>query len=167
MRNWRDILVRYLPVGMNASVFLKELFGGLGMAAFFSLSFLVGYANKLGDLYLRTGTGERVLREGAVMVDFAQLIQRDLIGFFIPAAMMIAAAVQHYHFHLEGSRSIYLMRRLPDRFELHRRCLTLPALGLLLTAAAAMATLLIYFALYMLTTPDRCIAPGQWGRIWR
>lgn len=70
-----------------------------------------------------------VLRPGAVMEDFAQLLDWMLLGFAVTAVCMAALAVWHYASHFQGSRSIYTMRRLPQRWELARRCLTLPLLG--------------------------------------
>ena len=63
--------------------------------------------------------------------------------------------------------SIYLMRRLPDRWELHRRCLVFPFAGLVLCVAAAFLTVVLCYACYMIATPEICLTPGQWQKYWR
>ena len=47
------------------------------------------------------------------------------------------------------------MRRLPDRWELHRRCLALPALGLALSVLIPAVLVVIYFCIYQFGTPYR------------
>ena len=66
----------------------------------------------------------------------------------------------------QGSKNIYLMKRLPSRWELHRRCILLPALGMVGSLVMGFTLLMIYFAIYMLVTPDRCLPPDQWQKLW-
>ena len=100
------------------------------------------------------------------MPDFVEILGKGLLGFLIVSTLMIAAAVMHYLYHFHESKSIYTMWRLPNRWELHRRCLTLPAVGLAISAVAAMLFLLLFYAVYMNITPDVCLTPGQWQKIW-
>ena len=100
------------------------------------------------------------------MIDFVEILGEGLLGFLIVSALMIAAAVMHYVYHFHESKSIYTMRRLPSRWELHRRCLTLPAVGLVISAITAMIFLVAFYAIYMNMTPDVCLTPGQWQKIW-
>ena len=73
----------------------------------------------------------------------------------------------HYSYHYRESKSIYLMRRLSDPWELHRRCLTLPVVGVGLALLVAFVLLMLYFAVYMGVTPEECLTPHQWQKIWR
>ena len=54
-----------------------------------------------------------------------------------------------------------------QRVELHRRCLTLPICAAFGCAVCAFVLLLVYFAIYMLMTPQECLQPEQWYKIWR
>jgi len=136
------------------------------LSAIFALfSFLNRYTDALGDLYDRIDD-KHVLIPGAVMPDFVDVLGQSLLGFLIVCTLMIAAAVMHYAYHFHESKSIYTMRRLPRRWELHRRCLTLPAAGILLSTLAAFALLLLFYAAYMTLTPDICLTNGQWTKIW-
>ena len=100
------------------------------------------------------------------MVDFIDLVEYAFLGFFLAITLALAFGLYHYAFHHQGSKSIYLMRRLPNGFELHRRCWTVPVAAALIIAAAMVLTFLFYFAIYLLATPEGCLAPHQWQKIW-
>ena len=65
-----------------------------------------------------------------------------------------------------GAKSIYLMRRLPDRWELARRCLAIP----LLTVACALLLVVIllpaFYGIYLHLTPEDALRPGQLDKLW-
>lgn len=167
MRRWRmPDLARHAPPGLELEG-EKKLFGwGLLCAAGYSLLFLVRYLDARDELFYDR-LGKKVLWENAVMPDFAQLLGDALYGFAVLAVCLAGVAVWHYLYHWQGSKSIYTLRRLPDRWVLHRRCLTLPLAGLAVCAAAALALLLVYYAVYQLATPAACLTPGQWQKLWR
>lgn len=159
-------LSRHAPPGLDPAPEMRVFAVGMALSAIFSLVFFAGrYADQLNRLYWKNGT-ERTLIPGAVMPDFVEVLGQALIGFLIVAACMAAFAVIHYSYHYQESKSIYTMRRLPRRWELHRRCLTLPVAGLTVSLLAAFLLLVIYYAAYMLMTPDTCLTPDQWRKIW-
>ena len=83
---------------------------------------------------------------------------------------MFSMAAMHYVYHWKGSRSIYLMRRLPNPWELHRRCLTLPALGIVFFLIFGAAEMFIMYGIYLLAAPDGTVAPDQFEKLielWR
>lgn len=123
------------------------------------------YFNAHSNLYGYEGT-KRVLLTDAVMPDMGTLIGSALVGFLIIALCMLAMIVYHYAYHLQDSKSIYLMRRLPNRWELHRRCLTLPLLAIVICLLVAVILLLIYYGIYTIATPGECLTPHQWQKIW-
>lgn len=158
-------LTRHAPPGMDIQG-EKDVFSvGMIFSAIYSLRFFYEYANDAWIIYV--DSKKAIIREGALMTDFAYLIEDCLMGFGIVACVMVGFLVWHYFYHTQGSHSIYLMRRLPDRWELHRRCLTLPLAAIILCGLMALALLLLYFAYYMLHTPEQCIRPGQWQMLWR
>ena len=75
--------------------------------------------------------------------------------------------IYHYSYHFKGSKSIYLMRRLPDRWELHRRCLTLPIAMAVFFLLMGFVMLLLFFWAYFAAVPAQYIQPDQWAKIWR
>lgn len=63
---------------------------------------------------------------------------------------------RYYASHTQGSMAVYTMRRLPDKWEYHRRCWTQPILSaaaelLIFAVLAGLCWLLWYFA-----TPAPC-----------
>lgn len=160
-------LSRFAPPGWDLRR-EKQIFGfGMVLAAFVGLVyFLCCFCSALDQLYGRNGA-ERTLRPDAVMPDFVNVLGGALLGFAILALCLAAFIPLHYAYHHQGSKSIYLMRRLPDRWERHRRCWTLPLLALAACLLAAFVLLLIDFAIYMLATPKVCLTPHQWQKIWR
>jgi len=158
-------LSRFAPPGLELRQEKQFFLTGLVCAFVYSLLFLIPLRHAWNNLY--QNVGERILLPGAVMKDFGALLENSLAGFLVLACCMIGWIVYHYLYHYQGSRSIYLMKRLPKAWELHRRCLTLPLLGVLISFAAAFILLLIYFGIYLALTPEECLVPGQWQRIWR
>ena len=101
------------------------------------------------------------------MPGFAELMDGLLLVFVAIALTMIGLVVYHYIYHRIDTKSYYVMRRLPNRWELHLRCLTLPLAGLLICGAAALIVIAIYYWIYMGCTPEECLMPGQWAGFWR
>ena len=131
-----------------------------------SIGFISEYSAAKQSLYIRIGT-DAILDESRVMPDFAYILGGKLNYIFILAALaLIIPSAIHYAFYHSGSKSIYLMRRLPNRFELYRRCLLMPLIYTLAYMLAAAALLLIFYAVYMNGTPEACLTPNQWQKIW-
>ena len=160
--NWS----RHVPPGYDFKPEQTLLFSGIGLSILYSL-FTYGnhLSNQLALLYWVEGS-VRVLREGAVMPDFVEILDGTLTGYFLFSWCFAAQIVAHYVYHYRESKSIYTMRRLPKRWELHRRCLTVPLVAIVTYLSLAFVTLLICYAVYMNVTPDVCLTPGQWQKIW-
>ncbi|KPU45624.1 hypothetical protein OXPF_08570 [Oxobacter pfennigii] len=156
---------RYVPPGANVRQELKWFAWGGAVSLLYSFGFLIRYLNDYSSLFLWDGS-LRVLDISATMPDFIEVLGSSLIGFLILELCMSAVIIYHYAYHYQGSKSIYLMKRLPSRFELHRRCVTLPVLAVTASLCAALMLLLIYFAIYMAFTPKACLTPHQWQKIW-
>ena len=151
-----DDLSRYAPVGMKLHM-EKTVWGlGLGTSLVYSGLFLLRFADACGELYEYKGV-DRVLIEGAKIERFGVLLGNGLVGFAITAVVMLLFSIYHYLYHFQDSKSIYLMRRLSDRWELSRRCLTLPVAAAVLSLAAAVVLLGFYFGIYLLFTPKGCL----------
>ncbi len=155
----------FAPLGMNLSPFKHTLAWGGIVSLFWSFSFVAKLTSSFSDLF-RNVRGEKVLREGAMMTEFTELMEGVLVGFLILAIIMLMSCIYNYAYHWQGSKSIYLMRRLPNAWELHKRCLTLPIVSILICGIAAFILLCIYYGIYMAVTPEQCLAPGQWQKIW-
>lgn len=162
MRRW---LKERVPPGVDAGREARGILLGLLGAALCNLRFLAAYGQARDLLYQWTGT-ERILRPGAVLPPIRSLLGWSLYGCFLAAMAMAALAAWHWAYHYRESKSIYLMRRLPDRWEFWRRCFTLPLLGAGACGLEAVALMLVNFAVYRLCTPAGCVPPGQWAALW-
>lgn len=148
---------RYFPAGYDPSTELKWALAGWLISVFWSMVFLVRY---FSELQSRLEWEKEYLnpRNGIFIPTFPELTRNCFLGFGIVIAFLILAVVLHYRWHYNGSRSIYLMRRLPDRFELTRRCLTFPIAAIIVCLLTAVILFFLYFALYAFYTPDRFLA---------
>ena len=158
-------LESHVPLGVNLEQELRWFAYGAIASLLYSLGFLFRYVGEYQSLFLWDGIS-RVLNPSAVMPDYVQILGGSLNGFLVLALCMVALAIYHHAYHYQGSKSIYLMRRLPDRWDLPRRCITLPLLGILACLCVALLLVLIYYAIYMVFTPSACLAPQQWQKIW-
>ena len=107
-----------------------------------------------------------VWNAAAFLVPFLQEydrhLRRALIPFALLAGWMVALALVHLLSHYQESRSIYLMRRLPDRGELWRRCLTLPLTGLAAVLILTLGLSVLYFWLYETYALIDTNSQGRW-----
>ena len=157
-------LSRHAPPGINLEAEKALFFWGNLLSCSGALVFFRRYDHHLQFIAKTSDLTE--IFPGAIMEDFVVLIDRCFVGFAIVALCMVFLTGYHYWYHWQDSRSIYLMRRLPKRWELHRRCVVLPLIAIILSACIAFILLLLLYAFYMNRTPAQCIAPGQWQKIW-
>lgn len=80
-------------------------------------------------------------------------------AFVLLAMGMVLFAVWNYLGFYRKSKSIYLMRRLPDRWEVPRRCLTLPLLTVLAGVLLSLLLALLFLPLYLTLPPREAIPP--------
>ena len=100
------------------------------------------------------------------MPPFSLLLGPSLYGFWVSALAMVPLAGYFWALHTRLSHSVYLMRRLPDRWELARRCLALPVLAALFFLGLSLALWLLDFAIYWTLTPDRFLPSSLWEALW-
>ena len=147
---------RLVPLGRDGVQEVVAILKGLlasGALAFFW--FFFSYFERYNLLFEEVA-GELVLRAGVRMLPFSQVVGGSFVGFWILAVVLVALGVHHRALHSQGSRSIDLLRRLPDRWEGFRRCWGLPLLALAVTAALALALLGSFWLFYDWKTPAAC-----------
>ena len=157
---------KYVPVGISHREEVQWIGTALLLAFFYSLKFFIAYGQGYNALFYRQNS-QKIFFQDAYMPDFVVLLGHSLTGFAIIALTMLGLIAYHYAFHYQGSKSIYLMKRLPSRRELWRRCLSIPLTTMLLCLLLSILLLLIYYAFYMLITPAQCLPPAQWQTLWQ
>lgn len=153
-------LTRWVPPGMELGFWKQFFCSGLFFSAFYSLTFLMEFRHEWEGLWRDMDRSE--LWENARMVPFFQLLDKALLGYLVVAVGMLAMAGYSYSYFYQGSRSIYLMRRLPDFWELPRRCLVVPGVGILICGGLALLNLALYYGIYIFFTPVECLPGVLW-----
>ena len=152
---------RHLPLGWE----WEKTRAGLGWSHFFSsltaLNFLDRYFDARDGLYAYLEQGGLVIKElvpTRTIAPFAELIRgTPLLGLWIFLSMMPLLVWRYYRFHTQGSMSVYTMRRLPDRWEYHRRCWTQPVLSALFELLIFAVLVGACWLLWRFATPAPCL----------
>lgn len=98
---------------------------------------------------------------------FSGMMESIMVPFVYLMVIILLLAILHYLYFYHESKSIYLMKRLPKRGEIHRRSLALPLMLIGTCVVTVLLLTIIYFGIYHLFVPARCIAPGQLERFLR
>ncbi len=149
-------LENYTPLGIDVGKQVGWWFAGVVVATLHSILFLIRYFDRRADLYILKA-GKRVLMDGAVMTDFGTLTEGVFLTFYLVSIVTLLVIIYHYFYHYQGSKMMYLMKRLPDKWELHRRCITLPVVGAVLMMVWMLVVHMLYYTIYILCTPSQCL----------
>lgn len=158
-----DFVRRRMPPGTRIAPDVTAFCLLTGGALLRSLFTLAEYYNAYTNLFRETLSGEQILRDGAMMPAFSAMTHGALTGFTLTAAVMLICFCRNILTFYQGSRSIYLMRRLPDMWELPRRTATLPLCGAAAAIAAGLLTYGLLYAVYRGVTPPACLPPNADG----
>lgn len=161
-----DNTYRILPPGYDRKKELRNVLMYVAAAStVFMLVWIIVISNASYNMYERR-MGVAVEIPGAIFPYCSDLFYPGIYAYVLAAVGFVALAVRYYTYHFRGgSRSIYTMRRLAGRFELLRRCCTIPALGLLACVIVSRLFALLLGGIYMLTVPDRWMPAGAWADI--
>lgn len=159
---------RWAPPDRDARQEAVQFLWGLGGGTVLCwVWFLSSYWNARSGLF-RLKNGQKVLMTDAMMLDLPEIIGGSFLGLWAVLLWAAVTVALHYAGHYrEGSRPVYLMRRLPDRWEYHRRCLAIPGIVILIALVLILVFLMLFYVIYMNCTPEACLAPDQWQKIWR
>ncbi len=156
MRIWKEP-ESFFPPGYE---YKKEWYAAgllyvLGLAL--NLRFLVRLWESRASLYYMDSTKGMTLRAGAVADSYFQVLG-DCPGMLLPFYLfLITLLFFHYAYYWRETKSIYLMRRLPDRNVLWKSCLQAPLMGMGLGTAGILVLYLIYYVVYLLMMPAECL----------
>lgn len=158
-----EMLQKWMPPGTDILRELKYIALGLAGASVYSLGFLFRYFSARSNLYYYehlNGKQIRRLDTEAVITEFDVLTEGIFAGFGVLLLLLLLLGIGHYTYHYQGSKSMWLMKRIPDWTELHRRCLAIPLAAAVISILAAGLLFLIYYGVYVLCTPETCLPPG-------
>lgn len=113
--------------------------------------------------YVSTGI---VLKEDAVMREVSALLAQTRVGFALTGVLLVMMVVSHYRYYRQGSMSIYLMKRLPDKGEYHRRNFNFILVLAMVSLAVMVVMSLTHYGMYLLFTPKGCLPNGHGLNFW-
>ena len=152
---------RHLPVGWDWENTQAKLIVWHCRSALTLFGFLNGYVDARALLYNHvpgpTGTYIPELDPTRTILPFRDLMGgTPLLGLWFFLAAMPVMVLRYYSFHMQDSMSIYTMRRLPDRWEYHRRCWIQPILSALAEFALYGVLMALCWLLWYFATPAPC-----------
>ena len=151
---------RYTPPEWGTSGWIIMSRIALVVAVCASFAFFGDYINAWNRLYTYhqlLSNNHWELIPGAVIAPFSALIFGKFYLFHVYWACLLMEVLDCYGSFRRGSRSIYLMRRLPDKWELHRRCWGRPLIFFLQSLALMACLTAFYFLIYLVFTPKGCL----------
>lgn len=162
-----EFFKRNSPPGMDLTQEWRIfLIGNIASVIVSFFAFLNKYMDARRELFFYE-TDKKMLIEGAIIAPFSSLFSVYFLGFFFVACFLLGYIIYHYSYYRQDSMSIYLMKRLPDKWELHRRAITVPCIAVLATIGVALAAILFYYIIYFLATPKVCLPYEVLRKIWR
>ena len=151
-------LSRLAPLGLDGKKEGQWIVTGWVLAGLMAaIEFSNQYTDALARLYLYGGSIKLI--PGAVMTEFSLLVMGCEFGFVLLGLALGLLAVYHYSYHSQGSKPVYLMRRLPKPWELHIRCLGMPLAGIAGGLALLGLECVLFYCVYRSCTPVQCL-PG-------
>ena len=151
-----DLLSRIIPPGISLRAHGYALVIGNLVCLLFSSSFVGKLMSAYEKLYRFSG-GKKVLVEGAVMPRFGTLLGEGSLLFFLLSAVLFLLCIYHYTYYFRGSKSIYLMKRLPKRGVILKQVFLFPLCLSGVTLLFCFFVHGVYLAVYFLVTPDGCL----------
>ncbi len=161
-----DKIKKIIPVGMNANTEIFILISSFALSVCRALFFYLNYRSSYNYLF-EFRDGQKILNEAKTMRDFCTITEGCFDGFVISLFIFIFMIFFHYGYHYKDSKSIYTMKRLPQKKELHIRCITLPSVSIMLCITLSVLLISLFYHHYMTMTPTECMPSGnQWQMFW-
>lgn len=157
-RKWAELL----PPNMDAKQVHTWILGLLILLVLVcSIVFLCVYCPDRRELYRLVSDGmidRWVLREDAMIPNFGLYLMPTVYITAAAAGLSLLLAAVLYSAYYQGSRSIYLMRRLPDGGRLLRRQVwSVPLLAAALALALGAVMVLLTWLVWRFATPRECL----------
>lgn len=139
-----------LPEGRTGNNETMVFIIGLIIAVILSFRFVKSLQNAItliNGFYIRTDNFKYVFPT------FTDLIEGAFTGFILLAVILMMFIPVYYFYHLQTSKSIYLMKRLPIKHEFIRRCVSLPVFHISITLLTGLLLYLLYLMVYLVMVP--------------
>ena len=148
-----------LPPNVNAEQVKGWIIALLTITTLMCGILLLGsYPEDYRALVLRWGTEYQTLRPGAIIPEFDRYAIRTVYVIGGALLLTLASTALLYSSYYQGSRSIYLMRRLPDgRRILRRQIWSVPLRVMVLLLLLGVVMLAASWLVWRFVTPEQCL----------
>lgn len=149
---------RYTPPGREKSDFIAMFWLWFIAGIIWSLRFFVNLIGALDRLYASPdgsaiSFSDRKLIPGRIIAPFGAILEGSFNLFPICWLFLVLEGFACYWYFRKDTMSIYLMRRLSNPWELHRRCWGKPLILSLYALGTQAVLYVIYFLFYLVFTP--------------
>lgn len=152
---------KYFPAGYEYETEIKLLAVWLIGSVICSSSFFYRYYLAYQKLFVYSAVMQKwVLKNGVFMEKFSILSDGIFRGFFLGFLFLGILVFWHYRYYYRESKSIYLMKRLPDRWACWKSCILVPVIMGIFFFIIMVLLDIFYFQFYMWVTPNPCIWQG-------
>ena len=100
------------------------------------------------------------------MREVSVLLAQTRVGFALIGVLLVMMVASHYRYYRQGSMSIYLMKRLPNGREYHRRNFSFVLILAAVSLAVMVVMSLTHYGMYLLFTPKGCLPSGHGLNFW-
>ena len=98
---------------------------------------------------------------------FEDMIQGCFLGFLILFLLCVVTIGFNFRDYKIESKSIYVMRRVPDKMLLVRQCISVPGAVIILAIITVLVLLEIYYLIFRYSNSGIPVDPFSWNRLWR
>ncbi len=164
-------LSSYFPLGYDYKSEIGWTIGGYVISLLYSFGFLIKlstYENETKSTMLDRGmTAQEAapLNTFDLELYFEQILGGSLQLYYVFAIGSLGLIIYRYMFHHIDSKSIYTMKRLPDKNDLRKRCVNASVIYFIIFITTAIILKHFYYIHYVLTVID-FYAPNHYWRIW-
>lgn len=158
-----------LPPNVSAGTTRMAIIGSLVLGTLISgVDFLARYGKVWDAIQTARHIGDILpVYANVQMPPFLRMADTTLVVFGILIALALAFSALCYASFYQGSRSIYLMRRMPDgQATLRRWIWTVPLRWALLNLAMAIVLLTIFFLVWRFKTPTEYLPWNGDSLMW-
>ena len=172
MKRW---MAKWFPPGVDGA---RQIMIGTTILLLSAAVGVVAFAHRLYKTadYLNDNVGD-IFNDNQILILhddrgeyfrwFGDFTAGCYIGFSVLFVWCVILAIRNYRrFHGE-SQSIYLMKRLCDPWERHKRCLGLPVAFILLGFLTLMILLWVNWRMYAAFPPEQRLSGSIEFEIWR
>lgn len=170
----RNSLDRLLPPGMTSSRIVGTFAAQAAFGAFLYLFALVEFTEDVQNVLRNISRGyyeEYPLSYYPFLEhnipSIHSYLKITMTVFALYALLQLAYAVTNYMYYHRESKSVYVMKRVRDKWEIHRACWTVPLICALMMLLLLAILYGIFCLLYFHFTPEGHIPEQTIAFFWR